>query len=271
MQNIIANDYNLRMAIHAAIAAGAEIMNVYNHPETNWEVEYKADNSPLTIADRRAHEAIVSVLAACEIPILSEEGAHAPYDSRKDWERMWVVDPLDGTKEFVKRNGEFTVNIALVENGTPTLSALYVPCTALLYYGKVGAGAWRVKIGADGNFAEEPQALPIPELSKSAVCTVVMSRSHNSPETLAYVEKLRERYGTVEAIQAGSSLKICRVAEGAALEYPRFGPTMEWDTAAGDAIVRASGGKMVHAETGLPLVYNKEDLHNPWFIVKRGE
>lgn len=259
---------NLQLAIRAAILGGREIMQVYALPAAQHELEYKADASPLTLADRRSHEAIMSVLAPTAIPVLSEEGAHLPYEERRAWTSLWVVDPLDGTKEFVKRNGEFTVNIALVEGTAPVLGVMFEPNTNTLYYGEVGVGAFRVKVDENGDFAEAPVALPLAKEFESGEYVVVVSRSHLSPETEEYIDILREDFEKVTMVQAGSALKIARVAEGLAMEYPRFGPTMEWDTAAGDAIVRAAGGLIVRAEDDLPLVYNKADLHNPWFVVK---
>jgi 3'(2'), 5'-bisphosphate nucleotidase len=259
---------NLQLAIRAAILGGREIMQVYALPAAQHELEYKADASPLTLADRRSHEAIMSVLAPTAIPVLSEEGAHLPYEERRAWTSLWVVDPLDGTKEFVKRNGEFTVNIALVEDTVPVLGVMFEPNTNTLYYGEVGVGAFRVKVDENGDFAEAPVALPLAKEFEPSEYVVVVSRSHLSPETEEYIDILREDFEKVTMVQAGSALKIARVAEGLAMEYPRFGPTMEWDTAAGDAIVRAAGGCMVRAEDDLPLVYNKADLHNPWFVVK---
>jgi len=212
------------------------------------------------LADKAAHFCIVRCLQETGIPILSEEGSHLPYEERKKWKRLWVVDPLDGTKEFIKKNGEFTVNIALVDEGTPVLGVIYIPVTGVLYYGIVGEGAWK----------ETPRTierLPIEEVGRGSF-VIVASRSHMTPETEAYVEEVRRNHSQVELISSGSSIKICLVAEGSADAYPRFAPTMEWDTAAGDAIARAAGKKVIDVRTGSPLVYNKEDLHNPWFLVE---
>lgn len=248
----------LGLAVRAALEAGDEIMRIYEDPSQDFGIERKADNSPLTLADKAAHNTIVRHLAATDIPILSEEGAHLPYEKRRHWQRLWVVDPLDGTKEFIKKNGEFTVNIALVENGVPVLGAIYVPVQEVLYAGIVGLGACR-------ETENSRQSLPC-DLSHEGF-VVVASRSHLSPETEAYIDGLRAEHDDVRMVSSGSSLKICLVAEGAADVYPRFAPTMEWDTAAGDAIARAAGCQVLDAETRQPLVYNKEDLHNPWFIV----
>lgn len=260
-------------ALRAAICGGQAIMEVYNNSETDWEVERKADNSPLTLADRKAHTAICTLLSKTPYPILSEEGSHANYAERKDWQRLWIVDPLDGTKEFLKRNGEFTVNIALVENGVPVLGVIYVPVQKKLYYGLVGEGAFLYEnidpaCGAEFT-AEEHTALSLPQPKEcDRGYVVVASRSHLSAETEAFIDTLRTEHGEVSMRSAGSSLKICLVAEGKADIYPRLAPTMEWDTAAGHAIVKAAGGEIYHAESGLPLTYNKENLLNAHFIVR---
>ena len=261
------NKEYLQIAIQAAIAAGMEIMKIYSRPESDWEVEFKEDNSPLTLADRMAHKTIMQYLEKTPFPVLSEEGAHEDYAVRREWNTMWVVDPLDGTKEFVKRNGEFTVNIALVENNTPVLGVIYVPVNKVIYYGSVEKGACKGAVDTNSMRVMHTLRMPLNHLDETPY-TVVASRSHMSAETEAYIENLRKEKGEVHMVQGGSSLKICYVAEGIAQQYPRLGPTMEWDTAAGHAIVKAAGGEMYNAETGEPVVYNKEDLHSPWFIVK---
>ncbi len=259
------------LAIAAAVKAGGRIMEVYTSPETDWEVERKADNSPLTIADRKAHAVIAEMLDETGIPVLSEEGAHAPYAERAAWTRLWVVDPLDGTKEFLKRNGEFTVNIALVDAGKPVAGVIYVPATGVLYAGIVDEGAYRadridVLPQTWGGFVASAHRLPC---TAHEGFVAVASRSHLSPETEAFVDECRKRHGEVTLRSAGSSLKICLVAEGDADVYPRLAPTMEWDTAAGHAIAEAAGCRVLNAETGVPLAYNKENLLNPFFVVGR--
>ena len=381
-------------------------MRIYDDPSQDFGIEKKADNSPLTLADKAAHNCIVRHLEPTGIPILSEEGAHLPYDERKAWHRLWIVDPLDGTKEFIKKNGEFTVNIALVEDGNPILGVIYVPATSTLYAGKVGEGAWkqvapnsppklegvpdragacvnrrsnnlsdlksfrrelrshgtpaegalwnilkarqigglqfrrqfsidnyildfycpaiRLAIELDGDYHYDadkhesdtcrneelmrkygietmrienkyvftnPRGIENAILARaelinkhtpsplrgtppnlggesSGAFTIVASRSHLTPETEDFIEQMKQEHEEVRLVSSGSSLKICLVAEGTADIYPRFAPTMEWDTAAGDAIARAAGREVVDAKTGKPLVYNKSDLHNPWFIVQ---
>jgi 3'(2'), 5'-bisphosphate nucleotidase len=256
----------LKVAIVAAHDAAEEIMRVYQDPRQNFDIEVKSDKSPLTRADRAAHKCIVRHLSETGIPILSEEGAYLPYEERKEWHRLWVVDPLDGTKEFIKKNGEFTVNIALVEDGSPVLGVILVPVTGMIYFGIVGVGAWKAASDSLGN---EKEVLHLDgDAEREDVYTIVASRSHLNPETEQYINQMRNLHKAVKLISSGSSLKICLVAEGKADVYPRFAPTMEWDTAAGDAIIRASGKQIVNAETGQPLIYNKPDLHNPWFIVR---
>jgi len=271
-------------SIQAAIAAGNAINKVYRSED--FGVEYKSDKSPLTIADQKSHEIIIKVLTQFDLPILSEEGKDTPFAQRKDWERFWVVDPLDGTKEFIKRNGEFTVNIALIENSHPVLGTIFVPDRNTLYFAGQELGAYKLQ---DGPFSQilDAQAdskkdacelldqiigqstkLPVIDPQRAAL-TIVGSRSHNTAELEAYVAEKRKAFGDVEFISAGSSLKICLVAEGRADVYPRLGPTMEWDTAAGQAIAEYAGASVSQYDTSKPLIYNKEDLHNPWFIVQR--
>lgn len=260
----------LTTAARAAIEAGKEIMRIYQDPRQDFDILKKADNSPVTRADKAAHKTIVKHLCETGIPILSEEGTLPSYEVRKGWHRVWVVDPLDGTKEFIKRNGEFTVNIALVEDGTPVGGVIFLPATDVLYYGHVGVGAWKVKLDSSSCPASplETVRLGVEGQGEGRPFTIVASRSHLSPETEHFINLMRLKHKKVEIISSGSSLKICLVAEGVADVYPRFAPTMEWDTAAGDAIARAVGKVLVDANTNLPLTYNKPDLHNPWFIVR---
>jgi 3'(2'), 5'-bisphosphate nucleotidase len=270
-------------AIRAAIAAGNAILEVYR---SEFSVEYKSDKSPLTIADRKSHEIIMTVLTELNFPVLSEEGKDTPYEQRKNWEHFWMVDPLDGTKEFIKRNGEFTVNIALVEKGRPILGVIFVPDRSTLYFGARNFGAYKLEndplinlLGTQTGSKEETDqlmdqikahaaALPIKDPRRSSL-TIVGSRSHRNAELDAFVEEKRKEFDDVAFISAGSSLKICLVAEGKADLYPRLGPTMEWDTAAGHAIAQGAGATIYQYDTQQPLLYNKADLHNPWFIVQR--
>jgi len=267
-------------ATASALAAGRAILEVYESPDMG--VQKKADDSPLTRADRRAHDIIMAGIGGFGIPVLSEEGREIPFAERSQWPRMWIVDPLDGTKEFIKRNGEFTVNIALAEAGIPTMGVIYVPVTDTLYFSDLESGAFKIDdcqtVGihektADGmddleSLMENALRMPLVQ-DKDRPFTIMGSRSHATPELEAYVEAMRHKHDRVDFISAGSSLKICRVAEGGADVYPRLGPTMEWDTAAGQAIAVASGALVVRHDDGNPLAYNKENLLNPWFIVER--
>lgn len=258
----------LDIAIQAALNAGKEILEVYE--KADFGVEMKSDNSPLTQADKRSHEAIVALLENTDVPILSEEGRSIEFSERGTWTWLWVVDPLDGTKEFIKRNGEFTVNIALVNGQDPVAGVIYVPVTGTLYVGAVGEGAWMLEAGPDSlvtyeGIKEAGQKLP---LHLERAFTAVGSRSHMSPETEAFMKEMEVEHGKVEILSRGSSLKLCMVAEGRADVYPRFAPTMEWDTAAGHAICAAAGFKVMKYPEMTPLKYNKEDLLNPWFLVR---
>jgi len=274
------NEELLSVAIRAALHAGRDIMDIYNDPNADFVIERKADNSPLTRADKAAHQRIMTYIEPTGIPVLSEEGAHLPYSTRSSWQRLWIVDPLDGTKEFIKRNGEFTVNIALVENGTPIMGVIYVPVKRLLYYGQTSPQpSLSGKIEVQEESGKDIDSLlkdiingkyaPLTnKASEREVFSVVASRSHLSPETEAFINELRHEHPDLQLVSSGSSLKICLVAEGVADIYPRHAPTMEWDTAAGHAIALAAGREMIDANTSKPLTYNKEDLHNPWFIVR---
>lgn len=257
----------LNAALQAALAGGKEIMAVYAQADLG--VEQKSDNSPLTQADLRANKAIMEVLEQTAVPVLSEEGKQMEYAERSGWELLWIVDPLDGTKEFIKRNGEFTVNVALVERGKPILGVVHVPVKGQTYFG-FSQGAYRflgdVAPVSPSGWSGSAEKLP---LATQRPFTVVGSRSHNSPETEAYIQTLREKHGEVEMVSMGSSLKLCLVAEGTADEYPRFAPTMEWDTAAGHAVCLAAGAEVYRYPEMEPLRYNRQDLLNPWFLVKK--
>lgn len=256
-----------RLLIEASLKAGEEILKIYAQ---DFDVETKSDESPLTQADKNAHLAIVSFLEQTGLPILSEEGKHMDFSERKSWNQFWLVDPLDGTKEFVKKNGEFTVNIALIENGLPVYGIIYAPVLKRLFVGNVGTEAWVANeveptTSIDAILAKK---ISIPVAKPAQPYIVVASRSHFSDETKAFVDQLKAEKGEVDFASMGSSLKICLVAEGKADIYPRFGPTMEWDTGAGHAIVKAAGKMVTDHTTGEEMRYNKENLLNNWFIVE---
>ncbi|MFI3247576.1 MAG: 3'(2'),5'-bisphosphate nucleotidase CysQ [Rikenellaceae bacterium] len=256
----------LQIAVQAAILAGDKILEIYNDPTSDFGIERKADNSPLTKADKAAHIKIVELLEPLQIPILSEEGRAIPYEERATWNKLWIVDPLDGTKEFIKRNGEFTVNIALVEDGDPVLGVIYIPVTRELYFADRELGTFKVNVKSGTTQELEQSAIKLPLKREHDSYRVVASRSHLSQETSDFIEQLRKTHPNIELVSKGSSLKICLIAEGAADVYPRYAPTMEWDTAAGDAILRATGKSLLRADNGEELKYNKEELLNPHFI-----
>ena len=257
------NNVNIQLVCEIAIGAGMEIMEVY---KKDFTVEYKDDKSPLTEADIRANNYITRELKKLtpDIPILSEESKMIPYPERKSWKSFWLVDPVDGTKEFIKKSDEFTVNIALIEEGKPVLGVVYAPALDELYFGSATHAATKKQ-------NQTAKKLPL-QKEDDSIIKVVASKSHLTPETSAFIEKIaRESGKKTELTSRGSSLKLCMVAEGSAHIYPRLGPTMEWDTAAAHAVVNAAG-KRVIATDGIKesgeLLYNKEDLLNPWFIVK---
>lgn len=246
--------------------AGAAILEVY---ATEFDVTAKADHSPLTAADMASHRILVEGLRGLtpDVPVLSEESEAVAKDARRSWHRFWLVDPLDGTKEFVARNGEFTVNVALIEGGVPVLGVVHAPVLGVSYAGtshRQGqpASAWRY----DDQGAAHPIHTEAPGHGSVRAVRVVASRSHSNAATEAFIDGLRARFGEVALTSRGSALKICLVAEGAAHYYPRLGPTMEWDTAAAHAVLTAAGGALVRADDHTPLRYNKDDLTNPHFL-----
>jgi 3'(2'), 5'-bisphosphate nucleotidase len=255
-------------AITAALEAGKAILEIYHSGD--FDIEIKGDNSPLTKADTASHNVIMSYLEATKIPVLSEEGIDIPYKERKDWKQLWIVDPIDGTKEFIKRNGEFTVNIALIENQRPLIGVIFVPVTGELYFSSKEMGAYKVAVDLkDYDLgALQAKANKLPLQREDNTFTIVASRSHMSAETEGYIEQMREIHGDVKLISKGSSLKLCMVAEGTANCYPRFAPTMEWDTAAGQAICEHAGFEVIDWETKENMLYNREELLNNWFLVK---
>mgnify|MGYP003583336923 CR=1 FL=1 len=259
-------------AVNVSIRAGALIMDVYNSDD--FQVNLKSDKTPLTLADRLAHDIIKNDLSKTLIPVLSEEGRNIVYEERKGWEYFWIVDPLDGTKEFIKRNGEFTVNVALIHNGYPLLGVVYVPVTNELYFSFIPEGAYKVANllpQKDANYSYDDlitKANPLPFKTNRDCIVVVESRSHVSPETVEYIEQLKGRFGNLDSISRGSSLKMCMIAEGLADVYPRLSLSSEWDTAAGQAIVEGAGFQVLTYDTRERMQYNKEELINPWFIVK---
>lgn len=272
----------LETAIKASLEAGERIMEIYENED--FEVDFKSDDSPLTKADLASHNIIMSYLKDTDIPVLSEEGKHLSYEERKTWKKLWIVDPIDGTKEFIKKNGEFTVNIALVEDQKPVLGVIYVPAQQELYFASKEIGSYKVKGLIEFSSLEEiiktAKKLPLttnhkhqtpntkPQTTNNKPYTVVASKSHLSPETEEYIASLEKEHGKVETISKGSSLKLCMVAEGTADHYPRFAPTMEWDTAAGQAICKYAGKTVLDYTTKKELLYNRKNLLNNWFLVR---
>lgn len=275
----------IEIAVKAALEAGEAILEIYSQ---DFEVEFKADESPLTSADKASHNIIVRALEATPYPVLSEESKAIDYAERKDWSTYWLVDPIDGTKEFIKKNGEFTVNIALVENGVPVMGVVYVPVQETLYLG-VGndeqgmeQGAWKGQGCAGKTYEEIMESLSGIHVSgnPSGALKVVASKSHCNDETRQFIADLEDKYGVAERVSRGSSLKFCMVAEGSADIYPRIAPTIEWDTAAAHAVVLAAGGNVFEYDAGIDasnykstandifeVSYNKQNLLNPYFVV----
>ncbi|MCH5331724.1 MAG: 3'(2'),5'-bisphosphate nucleotidase CysQ [Alistipes sp.] len=261
--------YLITRAVNAAVQAGAEIMRIYKHDDYN--VSMKSDSTPITVADRLAHTRIKESLGDTCIPILSEEGREMLYDERRNWEMFWLVDPLDGTVEFIKGNNEFTVNIALIQDGQCVGSVVYVPYYKKMYVAERGRGSHLVtdiepSDDADydyGQLSSLWQRLPLSSGERHP--RIALSRSHQTPETHERVEALRAVYPEAEIVEQGSSYKFCMLAEGVVDYYLRTSKTYEWDTAAGELVLSEAGGSTLSLEDGLPFRYNKEDLSNPWF------
>lgn len=250
----------LEKAKQAAIKAGEAIRNVYDSGD--FDVTMKGDQSPLTRADKAAHAIISEELEKTGLPILSEEGSQIPYEERKTWEWFWLVDPLDGTKEFIKRNGEFTVNIALMHGEVPVAGVIYAPCPDVLYYGSKETGVFKIEKGKQIQLPFLEQKIELDQLRQKDQITVVASKSHMNEETTSFINDFR----SVQLTSMGSSFKLMLLAEGAADIYPRLAPTMEWDTAAGHALLRSLNRGVYHTHLASELVYNKPELLNPSFI-----
>jgi len=263
--------HNLSQLLKLALDAGKAILGVY---ETAFTVELKDDRSPLTLADKRSNEILCKGLSTIgSLPILSEEMKQLPYEERKSWKSFWLVDPLDGTKEFIKRNGEFTVNVALIDGNEPVFGLIYVPVTGKFYYALKGQGSYTFSLDSSTTIPDSyseiiafSKKLPL-EHRQAEEFNIVASRSHMNPKTEAYINDEKGKHPIVNIVSAGSSLKFCLVAEGKADAYPRFGPTMEWDTGAGHIIATETGKKLVRCDTMEVLTYNKPDLLNPDFLV----
>ncbi|HOV11069.1 MAG TPA: 3'(2'),5'-bisphosphate nucleotidase CysQ [Bacteroidales bacterium] len=260
----------LNISAKAAVDAGIRIMEIYNNKV---RIRIKMNLTPVTNADIAANQLILERLAPLKIPVISEESTKIPYQERQKWNVFWLVDPLDGTKEFLSRSNDFTVNIALVKEGVPVLGVIYAPAHDVLYFGTIRQGAFKVDAASKvvNNGSEDaldaiiPLCTPLPD-TQTEIYTYVVSKSHINAKTSKYLEA---KQNPKHFVSMGSSLKLCALAEGRADEYARFGRTMEWDIAAGDAILRSAGGKIRNVENSEPLKYNKENLANPEFIAYR--
>lgn len=267
-------EYLVEQQFNAAVRAGAAIMKIYKH--SDYGTTLKSDQTPITIADRRAHDTIKESLGATRIPILSEEGREMLFEERRNWELFWLVDPLDGTLEFIRGNNEFTVNIALMENNRCVCAVVYVPYHHKMYIAEQGRGAWVMEgvepqSDAEYRYAEifrTTQSLPLKSTTHTRF-RVAVSRSHQTEETHQHIATLREQHPDLEIVTQGSSYKFCLLAEGSVDYYIRTTATSEWDTAAGELILAESGGSTRSYPEGEPLVYNKENLYNPWFVAQR--
>jgi 3'(2'), 5'-bisphosphate nucleotidase len=262
-------------AINAAIRAGAKIMEVYESGDFN--IKAKSDLTPLTLADTLAHDEINKTLGITRIPVISEEGRSIAYDERISWDLLWMVDPLDGTDEFINRTSDFTVNIALIENGYPTVGIVYAPAYQRIYFAIKERGAFRksnIKPELNADFSYDAiiensvKMPPLPDSGNNKLI-VVTSRLHISPETSEYVNNLRKEHVNIMVMRRGSSLKMCMLAVGKADIYPRYDTTWEWDTAASQIIAEEAGFSVCSVEDGKRLCYNKENMQNPWFICKK--
>lgn len=267
--------YLLPKAFNAAVRAGWEIMKVYKNSD-DYDIAVKSDKTPITIADRLAHNKIKEMLGETRIPILSEEGREMLYDERRNWELFWLVDPLDGTVEFIKGNNEFTVNIALMSENRCVCSVIYVPYLQKAYVASQDMGAYLLTGIAPSDVAcysydeicSARRRLPLAEHEHEGY-RIAVSRSHQTDETKAYIDAIRAKRNDVEIVEQGSSYKFCMLAEGVIDYYPRTTHTYEWDTAAAELILSEAGGSTLSLPDYQPLRYNKEDLHNPWFECRR--
>jgi 3'(2'), 5'-bisphosphate nucleotidase len=263
--------WNINLILNAAIEAGEATLKYF---KKDIEVKHKSDSSPLTMADMDSNSIIENYLLPIGIPIISEETASTDYCIRKQWKKFWLIDPLDGTKEFIAGNPDFTINIALIENNYPAFGVVYLPVTDILYYGSKDIGAFK-RTDASRKILRNPNPpgkdIRLPYLKNTCKTVVVASRTHNNKETIELIQKAKSIFTTIEIESYGSSLKLCMIAEGKADFYPRLGPTMEWDIAAAHAIVNASGNKLLQYPSLEKLNYNKENLLNPWFIALANE
>lgn len=259
---------NFSLAIEAAVEAGVAVKTVYESKK--FDIEIKSDNSPVTRADKLSSEIIARYLQKTNIPVIDEEHCCAEFELRKHWKDVWLVDPMDGTKEFISGNGEFTVNIGLVEYGRPVFGVIYAPVSGLLYWGSSITGSFKTEHVFQWDDQIVLRAIKLKPEENQGNLRVAASRSHLDEHTKAFIHKLEEKFGSIEFVSKGSSLKLCMVAEGETDIYPRFSRTMEWDTAAGHAIVAGTGGVLLHSGTYEELIYNKPDISNGPFFALSG-
>ncbi|MBN2524289.1 MAG: 3'(2'),5'-bisphosphate nucleotidase CysQ [Bacteroidales bacterium] len=255
----------LHVAVKAALKAGSKTLKYYKN---DLDVLLKDDHSPLTLADLESNEVINKYLNQTDLPVLSEENKIMPFVTRSKWKMLWLVDPLDGTKEFINKKSDYTINIALIENSQPVLGVVFVPAKSVLYYGMKDMGSYRVKVGKDA--VVESLLKTSKKIHAGSVHTklvIVASKSHLSDDTRQFIRKLEKNTGPCDIRSYGSSLKLCMIADGSADIYPRLGPTMEWDTAASHAVAEFAGCRIVSLPARKPVEYNKRNLLNPWFVV----
>lgn len=265
-------EYLLPKAYNAALRAGAQILDIYTQ-KSDYTIDIKSDNTPITKADRASHNLIKEYLGQTRIPMLSEEGREMLYEERKGWDLFWMVDPLDGTKEFIKGNGEFTVNIALMDDNRPAISIVYVPYLNKIYFCDRAQGVF-LKEGATPYIAAEQSLTEIMDGAKRLPLAtqvnnpirIAVSRSHNTEETFKHIEAIRQAYPDAVVVEQGSSYKFCLLAEGILDYYVRTTFTYEWDTAAGELILEAAGGKTCSLHDNKQFTYNKPSLLNPHFV-----
>lgn len=256
----------IKTAINAAIEAGKVTLRYYGK---NLNIADKSDKSPLTEADLASNKIINDKLKSLDIPVLSEENPVVEYEIRKNWAQYWLIDPLDGTKEFINKSNEYTINIALMQNNYPVAGIIYIPVLDVIYFGKIGEGAFKIE---NAGLLPKEQLFLMENVKKLPLVShkglvIIASRSHLNEDTKQFIQNISEKYKSISVENYGSSVKFCMIAEGKADIYPRLGPTMEWDIAAGHAIVEAAGFTVVEYPSGQPIKYNKESLFNPWFVV----
>jgi len=263
------DSYLISTAVRAAMSAGSEIMDVYC--EQSIDVEYKSDKSPLTKADIRANAVITAILRETDLPILSEEDVHLPYEERQLWKQFWLIDPLDGTSEFVARTDDFCVNVALIDKTEPVVGVIYSPVKDIVWFGAMGLGSFKIEDATKSidDFSLESMlnvAIKLPYRNTGDEFVFVASRSNLNASTKDFIDVISKEYTKTRIAHVGSALKFTVLADGLADLYPRFATTSEWDTGAGHAILKAIGGNIFQEHTNIPLVYNKANLDNPGFV-----